>query len=78
MYIYISKMLIGSVKIDYLKLAEPSGQGKRSIDDDYTPTVRSEFVIPPTQKLSRDARKPVFGVSDQVRHKPTCTISEKG
>ena len=27
--------------------------------------------------LSRDARKPVFGVSDQVRHKPTCTSSEK-
>ena len=23
--------------------------------------------------LSRDARKPVFGVSDQVRHKPACT-----
>ena len=27
--------------------------------------------------LSRDARKPVFGVSDQVRHKPSCTSSEK-
>ena len=27
---------------------------------------------------SRDARKPVFGVSDQVRHKPACTISEAG
>ena len=27
--------------------------------------------------LSRDARKPVFGVSDQVRHKPACTSSEK-
>ena len=26
---------------------------------------------------SRDARKPVFGVSDQVRHKPACTSSEK-
>ena len=28
--------------------------------------------------MSSDARKPVFGVSDQVRHKPTCTVSEKG
>ena len=27
--------------------------------------------------LSRDARKPVFGVSDQVRHKPAYTSSEK-
>ena len=27
--------------------------------------------------LGRDARKPVFGVSDQVRHKPTCTSTEK-
>ena len=27
--------------------------------------------------LSRDTRKPVFGVSDQVRHKPACTSSEK-
>ena len=27
--------------------------------------------------LSLDARKPVFGVSDQVRHKPACTSSEK-
>ena len=27
--------------------------------------------------LSRDVRKPVFGVSDQVRHKPACTSSEK-
>ena len=29
------------------------------------------------EQLSRDARKPVFGVSDQVRHKPACTSSEK-
>ena len=27
--------------------------------------------------LSRDVRKPVFGVSDQVRHKPVCTVTEK-
>ena len=27
--------------------------------------------------MSLDARKPVFGVSNQVRHKPACTSSEK-
>ena len=26
--------------------------------------------------MSRDVRKPVFGVSDQVRHKPGCAITE--
>ena len=26
-----------------------------------------------TTYMSRDARKPVFGVSDQVSHKPGCT-----
>ena len=29
-------------------------------------------------KMSRDVRKPVFGVSDQVRHKPGCTGTEDG
>ena len=29
-------------------------------------------------QMSRDARKPVFRVSDQVRHKPGCTITEDG
>ena len=28
--------------------------------------------------LRRDVRKPVFGVSDQVRHKPGCTATEDG
>ena len=28
--------------------------------------------------LSRDARKPVFGVSDQVQYKPGCTATEDG
>ena len=31
-----------------------------------------------TNRMSRDARKPVFGVSDQVGHKPTCTLTEAG
>ena len=26
-------------------------------------------------QISRDARKPVFGVSDQVRHKPALTVT---
>ena len=37
---------------------------------------RNERVTP--HHLSRDARKPDFEGSDQVRHKPTCTVSEKG
>ena len=28
--------------------------------------------------MSRDVRKPVFGVSDQVPHKPGCTATEDG
>ena len=28
--------------------------------------------------MSRNARKPIFGVSVQVRHKLVCTVSEKG
>ena len=27
--------------------------------------------------MSRDARKPVFGVSDQVPHKPVCAATEE-
>ena len=29
-------------------------------------------------EMSRDARKPVFGVSDQVRHKSACAVTEAG
>ena len=29
-------------------------------------------------QMSRDARNPIFGVSDQVRHKPACTVTEAG
>ena len=29
-------------------------------------------------EMSRDERKLVFGVSDQVRHKPACTVKELG
>ena len=29
-------------------------------------------------ELSRDVRKPVFGISDQVRHKSGCTATENG
>ena len=28
--------------------------------------------------LSLVVRKPVFGVSDQIRHKPSCTATEDG
>ena len=39
---------------------------------------RDPFVTKRRHNLSRDARKPVFGVSDQVRHKPVCAVSENG
>ena len=29
------------------------------------------------RQLSRDAREPVFGVSDQLSHKPACTVTEE-
>ena len=29
-------------------------------------------------KMSLAVRKPVFGVSDQVQHKPGCTVTEDG
>ena len=28
--------------------------------------------------MSRDERKPEFGVSGQVRHRPVCTVTEEG
>ena len=31
-----------------------------------------------TMYMSRDGRKPVLGVSDQVLHKSTCTVIEAG
>ena len=31
-----------------------------------------------TAEMSRNIRKPVFGVSDQVPHKPGCTTTEDG
>ena len=30
-----------------------------------------------SEYMSRDTRKPVFGVSVQVRRKPACTVTEK-
>ena len=30
------------------------------------------------KQLSLIVRKPVFGVSDQVQHKPDCTVTEDG
>ena len=34
------------------------------------------FVVPSQNSMSRIARKPVFDVSDQVRHKLGCTSTE--
>ena len=35
------------------------------------------WVLHYIMKMSRDARKPVFGSSEQVRHKPTYTVTEE-
>ena len=43
--------------------------------------VSLRFVAPDTEDLtqmSRDMRKPGFGVADQVGHKPGCTATEDG
>ena len=37
-----------------------------------------ELVKVSKRKMSLVVRKPVFGVSDQVRHKPSCTATEDG
>ena len=39
------------------------------------PEIREEVG---TQVMSRNARKPVFGCSDQAGHKPACTVTEAG
>ena len=31
-----------------------------------------------TDHMSRDARKPVLGIADQVQNKPDCTTTEDG
>ena len=40
------------------------------------------YIFPKSQmsgdQMSLVVRKPVFGVSDQVRHKPGCTATEDG
>ena len=36
------------------------------------------MIIISKDQMNRDARKPVFGVSDQVRHKPVCAAAEDG
>ena len=42
-------------------------------------SLKSAFVFAAyTVKMSLVVRKPVFGVSDQVRHKPACTATEDG
>ena len=35
-------------------------------------------ICPDKTKMSLVVRKPVFGVSDLVRHKPGCTVTEDG
>ena len=46
---------------------------------EYPPKMTSqEFSVENHSNMSLVVRKPVFGVSDQVRHKPGCTVTEDG
>ena len=38
----------------------------------------SRYLVQSTPHISLVVRKPVFGVSDKVRHKPDCTATEDG
>ena len=37
--------------------------------------IEANFILP-TDQMGRDARKPVFGISDKVRFKPACSATE--
>ena len=43
-------------------------------------TTKTNYAVPLVKrlKMSLVVRKPVFGVSDQVRHEPSCTATEDG
>ena len=41
-------------------------------------TLKAETTLCSYRLLSRDAGKPGFEISDKVRHKPTCTVTETG
>ena len=46
------------------------------IDEAINSTLRYDLYFEGLVNVSRDARKPVIGVSDQVPHKPTFTVTE--
>ena len=69
--------------IQYL-LCYNQGSKRQTTDSDRRGVITSVLLgILPVMKgfyniLSLDVRKPVFGVSDLVRHKPGCTVTEDG
>ena len=46
--------------------------------DQYEYSSRSLTALPRQSDMSHVVRKPVFGVPDQVQHKPGCTTTEDG
>ena len=65
----------------YYSVAPSQGYDEKETEEQGEEQCLSEVWISETKfkhYLSRDARKPVFGISDQVRHKPGCTSSEAG
>ena len=49
-----------------------------ALDSNSTKVLLGARPQPPQGKMSLVLRKPVFGVSDQVPHKPGCTVTEDG
>ena len=52
-------------------------QGYKIVVTNLHPSVTQDDIIV-SQNMSPVTRKPVFGFSDQVRHKPGCIITEDG
>ena len=78
-----TKILVSGANLDLKKSGKDpdgvclTGVGRNAIFCDGCFSLVNEKCRGIKDHLSRDARKPVFGVSDQVRHKPACTSSEK-
>ena len=86
-YLNLEKSLLSNAwtNTKTIKIAIPESKGFPSLSQ-YTamtpiasngPSNKNGRVITAC-KMSLVVRKPVFGVSDQVRHKPGCTIKEDG
>ena len=63
-----------TVQMKYPKALTGSGKSHHAIGMEFEIISAHDYFL----KMSLVLRKPVFGVSDQVPHKPGCTITEDG